>query len=86
MNRMPNEPDDLEAQAEELADMIDALVAGGSDHINLQVGEKTHVQTVNSTDCSGTGACAVPTFFDDEDGDTMQKQYESDESDDEDFF
>ncbi len=81
----PNEPKDLDAQAEELVDMLDALVAGGSEHINLQVGEETHVQTVNSTDCSGTGACAVPTFFDDEEDEEAQDS-DSDGTFDEDLL
>ena len=50
----PNDPD-------ELAALIDLLMAQGSQHINLEVGEETKVQTVNSTECSGKpGACAVP--------------------------
>ncbi len=57
---------ELDAQADELAAMIDALVSQGSEHINLKIGEATKVQTINSTDCSGTlGACAIPTFFND---------------------
>lgn len=60
----------LDAQAEELAALLDALVAGGSAHINLEVGEQTKVQTINSTDCSSKpGACAVPTFFEDDEED-----------------
>ncbi len=65
----PNDQE-LDAQAEELAAMLDALVESGSGHIHLQIGEETIVQTVNSTDCSGTpGACAVPTFSDDAEDD-----------------
>ena len=31
---------DLDAQAEELAALLDALVESGSEHINLEVGEQ----------------------------------------------
>ncbi|HAG14148.1 MAG TPA: hypothetical protein DCG49_09840 [Ruminococcus sp.] len=48
---------------DELVALLDQLIASGSQHINLQLGEETRVQTVNSTDCSGKpGACAVPNF------------------------
>ena len=45
---------------DELAALLDSLVAGGTQHINLKIGEQTRVQTVNSTECSSPGACAVP--------------------------
>ena len=65
------EQEDLEQQAKELAEMLDALVASGSQHIHLHAGEETdaiRVQTVNSTDCSGIlGACAIPNAADDDD-------------------
>ncbi len=62
-----NEPDkQLEQQAQELADMLDALVSSGSQHIHLDMGEETRVRTVNSTECSGKlGACAIPNFEED---------------------
>lgn len=67
---MKPQNDALDAQAEELAALLDALVESGSGHINLAVGEQTKIQTINSTDCSGKlGACAVPTFLDEEDDD-----------------
>ncbi len=70
----------LEAQADELVVLLDSLVAGGSEHINLQVGEETRVRTVNSTDCSGMlGACAIPTFFDDEDGSDSTEESEEED-------
>jgi len=51
---------------DELADLIDSLMAGGSQHVNIETGDKTTVRTVNSTDCGKKGACAIPTFdFDD---------------------
>ena len=60
---------DIPAQAENLqdpdvlAEMIDRIFAGGTQHINLEIGEQTGIRTVNSTDCSGKpGACAVPNF------------------------
>lgn len=49
---------------EELADLIDQLMSGGSGHVNIVSGEEDEikVQTVKSTDCSGTkGACCQPT-------------------------
>lgn len=53
------QPEDAEAQA--LAEMLDRLMASGTQHINLEVGAETRVRTVNSTECSGkTGPCAVP--------------------------
>lgn len=68
---------DLDAQAEELAALLDALVESGSEHINLEVGEQTRVRTVNSTDCSGKlGACAVPTFEDEEETDEKSEDEE----------
>ncbi len=72
---------ELDAQADELAAMIDALVSQGSGHINLKIGEATTVQTINSTDCSSNpGACAIPTFFDD-----SEEQDDIDAHDDEEF-
>lgn len=65
---MKPQNDALDAQAEELAALLDALVESGSGHINLAVGEQTKIRTINSTDCSGKpGACAVPTFFEEDD-------------------
>lgn len=55
----PNEP---QPDADELVAMLDALIENGTQHINLTVGDKTRVQTVNSTDCGPKGACAVPNF------------------------
>lgn len=50
-----------EQQAEELAALLDRLFSAGSQHVNLEIGEETRIQTVNSTDCSGRpGACAIP--------------------------
>ena len=45
---------------DELAALLDSLVAGGTQHINLEIGEQTRVKTVNSTECSRPGACALP--------------------------
>lgn len=71
----------LDAQAEELAALLDALVEGGSGHINLEVGEQTKVRTINSTDCSGKlGACAVPTFMDED-----EKDFDIQQEDNEDW-
>ena len=76
----PN-PSDLEQQADELVELLDALAVSGSQHINLDIGETTKVQTVNSTECNPKlGACAVINF-DEEDPD-FQKDEESEDSDD----
>lgn len=48
---------------EELADLIDSLMEGGTGHINVlsqQDGGGLTVETVNSTDCGIKGACAQP--------------------------
>ena len=56
-----------ETTVEELIAMIDDLIAAGTQHINLEVGDEMRVQTVNSTECSKPGACSVPNFdFNDE--------------------
>ena len=43
-----------------LAALLDSLVEGGTQHINLVIGEQTRIRTVNSTECSKPGSCAVP--------------------------
>ena len=48
--------------ADELAALIDGLMASGTQHINLDAGDTMKVTTVNSTECSKPGACAVPNF------------------------
>ncbi len=71
----PQNDSELDAQAEELAALLDALVESGSEHINLEVGEQTRVRTVNSTDCSGKlGACAIPTFEEEEESDDTNEE------------
>ena len=54
----PNNP---APDADELAALLDSLMASGTQHINLEIGEQTRVQTVSSTECSKPGACAQPT-------------------------
>ena len=56
-------PDD---QAEELAALLDSLMEGGTQHIDLTVGAETQIRTVNSTAFCQNGACAVPTLGDDD--------------------
>ena len=49
---------------EELADLIDQLMSGGSGHVNIVSGDGSElkVDTVKSTDICGTkGACCQPT-------------------------
>ncbi|MDE7093889.1 MAG: hypothetical protein K2O52_03140 [Oscillospiraceae bacterium] len=66
-NPIKNHNSDLNQQADEIVALLDNLVNSGSQHINLNIGEETKIQTVNSTDCSGKlGACAIPNFDDDE--------------------
>ena len=68
------EDSDLNQQADDLVALLDALAASGSQHINLDIGEQTKVQTVNSTECNPKlGACAVQNF-DDEDPDYQMRE------------
>ncbi len=53
-------PTDSLPDADQLVAMLDALMENGSQHINLTVGNETKIQTVNSTECSPQGACAIP--------------------------
>lgn len=50
---------------QELADLIDSLMAGGSGHVNIISDENSpelKVNVVNSTDyCGNKGACCQPT-------------------------
>lgn len=63
-------PIEPQPDADELAAMLDELMAQGTQHINLTVGAQTRIQTVNSTECGPKGACAVPNFeLNDEDPD-----------------
>lgn len=54
----PNNP-------QELADLIDSLMAGGSGHVNIKSDDgesEIKVDIVNSTDyCGNKGACCQPT-------------------------
>lgn len=57
------------ADAGELADLIDSLMEKGSGHVNIfsEGGSQIMVDTVNSTEICGTGACCQPTeTFEDE--------------------
>ncbi len=59
-------PDDKN-EASELADLIDKLMSEGSGHLNITSGgnDGIKVDTVNSTECSGSkGACCQPTELD----------------------
>ena len=63
-------PIEPQPDADELAAMLDELMAQGTQHVNLTVGAQTRIQTVNSTECGPKGACAVPNFeLNDEDPD-----------------
>ncbi len=49
---------------EELADLIDKLMAQGSGHVNIAFdadGEGLKVNTANRTDCGAKDACMQPT-------------------------
>ena len=74
----PKKPGEMDP--DELAALIDRLVAQGTQHINLAIGAETRVQTVNSTACSPPGACAVPNF-DAEDSALTDANAESDDDD-----
>lgn len=57
---------------QELADLIDKLMAEGSGHVNISSDESDgglKVDTVNSTDCGTKGACMQPTELDPDDED-----------------
>ena len=59
MTSNPNIPQDMDADA--LVELLDQLCASGSQHINLNIGQETKVQTVSSTECNPqAGPCAVP--------------------------
>lgn len=73
-------PDRPDPDADELVAMLDALVSAGTQHINLEVGAETRVQTVNSTECGKIGACSVPNF-DLNDDDELEAEEESDNED-----
>lgn len=60
-------PTDPQHDADVLAALLDELMENGTQHINLTVGEQMNIQTVNSTECSPRGACAVPNFDADDD-------------------
>ena len=63
-------PIEPQPDADELAAMLDEVMAQGTQHVNLTVGAQTRIQTVNSTECGPKGACAVPNFeLNDEDPD-----------------
>ena len=57
--------------AAELAELIDRLMEEGTDHIRVSssdCSEQISVQTVKSTDCTGSkGACCQPTEYADDD-------------------
>ncbi|MBR7039763.1 MAG: hypothetical protein IKI21_11040 [Oscillospiraceae bacterium] len=58
MKTTPTDPEEQDLDA--LVDMLDSLCEQGSQHIRLTPGDALRVQTVNSTECSGPGPCAVP--------------------------
>jgi len=59
---------------EELVELLDKLMAGGSGHVNIfssENGESLNVETVNSTDCGIKGACCQPNEKTAEDDDEL---------------
>lgn len=71
MQTTDREKQPTEQEADELVRMLDRLMQSGTQHVNLTVGEQTHVQTVNSTECNPQrGACAQPNaeLYDDDEG------------------
>lgn len=65
---------------DELAALLDSLIAGGSQHINLEIGAQTRVQTVNSTECCKPGACALPNMPYEDDAELSAEETERRES------
>ncbi|HBI85745.1 MAG TPA: hypothetical protein DDX71_05600 [Ruminococcus sp.] len=60
---MTTDPKRPEADADELVALLDSLVASGTQHINLEIGAETRVQTVNSSACDPRkGPCAAPNY------------------------
>jgi hypothetical protein len=58
-NQNPSIPKDMDPDM--LVELLDHLCETGSQHINLDIGEQTKVQTVNTTECNPQlGPCAVP--------------------------
>ncbi len=49
-----------DSDADEVADLIDALMSSGSQHVSFEIGDDTKVRTVNSTDCGKAGPCSLP--------------------------
>ncbi len=61
-------PNDSQPDAAALVALLDELMEHGTQHINLTAGDQIRIRTVNSTDCSPKGACAIPNFdLEDED-------------------
>ncbi len=57
---------------EELAELIDKLMAQGNGHVNIDIidgGNGLRVDTVNSRDCGKKGACMQPTELETDDED-----------------
>ena len=61
-------PADITADdADGLAELIDRLMAGGTQHIDIETGDQTRVRTVNSTECGRVGPCAAQVPGEDDD-------------------
>ena len=56
----PEQPVPEELSPDDLVLLIDGLLRSGTQHLHLAVGEKTSVQTVNSTECCENGAEGTP--------------------------
>lgn len=74
----PQIPEDRDA--DELVALLDSLVSSGSQHINLDIGEVTKVQTVNSTECNPKlGPCALPNVELEDDSEGEEKTDEDED-------
>jgi len=74
----PQIPEDRDV--DELVALLDSLVSSGSQHINLDIGEVTKVQTVNSTECNPKlGPCALPNVELEDDSEGKEKTDEDED-------
>lgn len=80
LNPEKNPPNPEDMDADELVALLDSLVSSGSQHINLDIGEVTKVQTVNSTECNPKlGPCALPNVELEDDSEGEEKTDEDED-------
>lgn len=71
----PEQPVPEELSPDDLVLLIDGLLRSGTQHLHLAVGEKTSVQTVNSTECCENGACMIPTLGNDDEDEPIGRNH-----------